>query len=79
MESGIVNGFRILTPLNGATVSILSGNSEVEPYASLMGASGFVSGIANVVLKFELELYKLESEVKYLEAKKYHDQITPYL
>lgn len=62
----------------GDKINILSGSSGVEPYASLMGASGFVSGIANVIPKFELGLFKLESEGKFLEAKKYHDQITPF-
>jgi len=59
-------------------VAIIPGSSSMEPYAGLMGSVGFVSGISNVVPKYELEFYRLITEGKYLEAKRYHDKIQPF-
>jgi 4-hydroxy-tetrahydrodipicolinate synthase len=62
----------------GDKINIISGSPAVEPYATLMGAAGFVSGFANMLPQFDLEVYRLISEGKYLEAKQYHDPVTPF-
>ena len=59
-------------------IAIITGSSAPEPYTSLMGSVGFVSGISNALPKYELGLYELIAEGNYVKAKEYHNKIYPW-
>lgn len=64
----------------GERIAIINGAGELhEPYAALMGAKGFVSGIACVVPRVCLSIYRAEAEGDYERAKKIVDSIAPLI
>jgi len=64
----------------GDKIVIVNGTGEPhEPYAALMGAKGFVSGIACVVPKVSLSIYDAEAEGDYAKARRIIDSVTPLI
>jgi len=61
-------------------ITIINGDGEHhEPYASLMGAKGFVAAVANFIPKTMLEIYKAEKEGNYVKALEIHRKIAPLI
>ena len=62
----------------GERISIINGAGEPhEPYAALMGAQGFVSGIACVIPQTCLSIYQAEVDGDYQRAKEIVNRIVP--
>lgn len=62
----------------GGRIAIINGAGEPhEPYAGLMGARGFVSGIACVIPQTCLAIYQAESSGDFFKAKEIVDCIAP--
>jgi len=64
----------------GDKIVIVNGAGEPhEPYAALMGAKGFVSGIACAVPKLSLSIYEAEVEGDYAKAKEIVNSAVPLI
>ncbi|MEO0278702.1 MAG: dihydrodipicolinate synthase family protein [candidate division WOR-3 bacterium] len=62
----------------GDKIAVINGAGEPhEPYAALMGAKGFVSGIACLIPKTCLSIYRAELAKDYEGAKRIVDRIAP--
>lgn len=75
-----IEKFDKMVEVLGDRIAIVDGFGERhEPYISLMGAKGFVAGVANFIPKTMLEIYKAEKEGEYGKARDIHRKITPLL
>lgn len=63
----------------GDKVNIVTGNGDVhEPYTSLMGSNGIISGLANFIPEKYLEIYKAITDGDFMKARKlHHEEILP--
>jgi 4-hydroxy-tetrahydrodipicolinate synthase len=63
----------------GNKVKILAGSSEVQPYTSLMGDVGFVTGLGNALPEILISMYKRGRDGELKEAKNLRDKIAPFV
>lgn len=64
----------------GDRIAIINGAGEPhEPYAALMSAKGFVSGIACIIPRTCLSIYRAEAAKDYEGAKRIVDRIAPLI
>jgi 4-hydroxy-tetrahydrodipicolinate synthase len=68
---------KILDALGNKIVIFNGAGEPHEPHAFLMGAKGFVTGVANFIPKTLLEMYQAEREGEYVKAREIHRKITP--
>lgn len=75
-----IEKFHKIVDALGNKIAIVNGAGEPhEPYASLMGAQGFVTGLANFIPKTLLKIYRAERKGDYVKARNIHRKITPLL
>ena len=73
-----IEKFHKIVDALGNKITVVNGAGEPhEPYASLMGAQGFVTGLANFIPKTLWEMYQAERKGDYVKARNIHRKITP--
>ena len=73
-----IEKFHKIVDTLGNKIAIVNGAGEQhEPYIFLMGAKGFVTGLANFIPKTLLKIYRVEREGEYVRARNMHRKITP--